>query len=173
MNNIYYISVNDVKENSTFSYSIEDKLIETSILDSQRIDIEPILGTNLYKKIGELIYDNSITGSTNSIYKELLDDYIFYTLIKSVQKRSLLTIYSKIVNAGVVTNDNENSTPVDIGILNKIRSEISNDFEYFSNKLKKFLCDSNIDEYINYNPDSLSYYDKPDKKDSYFSGLVL
>jgi hypothetical protein len=31
----------------------------------------------------------------------------------------------------------------------------------------------NLPEYKNYNPNSLDYYIKPDKTDSYFSGLYL
>jgi hypothetical protein len=166
---VYFMSTDDLKSYTTIDYNVEDKLLEISIYDAQQIDIQAQIGTRLYKALETQIIADTLAGD----YKILLDDYIFNVLLKSAQKRALMFVYAKIRNKGVQIQDSDNSTPVDITILNKMRDEISNDFEYFSNKLKQFLCESDIPEYDTYNPDSLSYYTVPDKDDSYFSGLYL
>lgn len=170
---VYMMSVNDLKEYSTIDYAVEDKLLEISIYDAQVIDVQSIIGTRLYKSLETKIISGSI--STDTAYKTLLDDYIFDVLLKSAQKRSLLFVFAKIRNKGVMEMNSDNSVPVDITILNKMKDEISNDFEYFSNKLKQYLCDyvTTYPEYKDYNPDGLGSYDTPDKTDSYFTGIYL
>jgi len=165
------MSVNDLKEYSTIDYSVEDKLLENSIYDAQKIDVQAILGTRLYKALETKIISGSISGET--AYKTLLDDYIFDVLMKSAQMRGLLYVFAKIRNKGIMEQSSDNSNPVDITILNKMRDEIQNDFEYFSNKLKQYLCEVELPEYKDYNPDSLDYYDTPNKTDSYFTGIYL
>jgi len=165
------MSVNDLKEYSTIDYSVEDKLLENSIYDAQKIDLQAILGTRLYKALETKIINNTLSGET--AYKTLMDDYIFDVLLKSSQSRALMYIYAKIRNKGIMEQNSDNSNPVDITILNKMRDEIQNDFEYFSNKLKLYLCEVDLPEYKNYNPDSLDYYETPNTTDSYFTGIYL
>jgi len=170
---VYFMSVDDLKSYSTIDYSVEDKLLENSIYDAQKIDVQAILGTRLYKALETKIISGSISGET--IYKTLLDDYIFDVLLKSAQSRALMFIYAKIRNKGIQEQNSDNSNPVDITILNKMRDEIQNDCEYFSNKLKLYLNDQkeNIIEFKDYNPDSLDYYDTPNKSNSFFTGIYL
>lgn len=170
---VYFMSVDDLKSYSTIDYSVESKLLENSIYDAQKIDIQAIIGTRLYKSLEDKIIDGTISSDTN--YQLLLDDYIFDTLLKASQKRALMFIFAKIRNKGVMEQSSDNSNPVDITILNKLKDEIANDFEFYSNKLKDFLCEEQDTyiEYRNYNPDSKKYFETPNKEDSYFSGLYL
>ena len=171
MNRVFFITPNDLKEYTTINYAVEDKLLKNSILDAQDIDIQPIIGTRLYNKLQYLITGGTISG----IYKEMIDKYISKALIKSSERRVLLWIYAKIRNKGIENQDSDNSQVVDIEVLNKLRHELNNDFEFFSNKLKKYLIDNsgNIPEYKEYNPDNKSEFNKPETGDSYFSGIVL
>jgi len=168
---VFFISVNDLQEYTTINYATEPSLLENSIYDGQQIDIQAIIGTRLYDKLEQMITGSTVSG----YYKTLLDDYIFNTLIKSAEKRTLLWVYAKIRNKGIVNQEGDTDVTVDITILNKMRQELNDDFEYYSNKLKSYLCENkdNIPEYRDYNPQSLDYYTKPDKDDSYFSGIVL
>jgi len=169
---VYMLSVNDLKEYTTINYAVEDKLLENSIYDAQQIDIMAVIGTRLYK-----VLEQKITGSTVAgHYKELMDDYIWNTLLKASEIRSLLWVYAKIRNKGIQEQSSDNSTPVEITVLDKMKKELSNDFEYYSNRLKKYLSEyksTRFPEYKDYNPDSLDYYVTPDKSDSFFSGLYL
>jgi len=166
MSKVYFISVNNLKEETTISWAIEDKLIETSIWNAQQIDIQSILGTNLYTKISNEIEASTLSG----VYKTLMDDYIYYTLIQAAQKRSLIYIFSKIREKGIITKDDPGSTSVDVTILNKMRDEISSDFAFYANQLKEYLCD-NVADFPEYSESNTQV--SPDKTDSYFCGLYL
>jgi len=171
MAKVYFISTNYLKEQTTIDANIEDKMLNQSIMDAQNIDIQAILGTRLYKTL-----QVKITGSTISgIYKTLLDDYIENALIKFAERRSLIYLYTKIKNSSVVTQNDAGSNPVEIQILNKLRGEISDDAEFYSNKLKLYLEQnkSSIPEYQTPNPDALDHYMNPNKQDSFFAGLHL
>jgi hypothetical protein len=170
---IYFVTENDIKENSTISYAVEDKLITNSIIDAQNIDIQYLLGSRLMKKLQELVKTNDIHEVINADYKTLLDDYVVNALFKAIEKRVILKIWVKIRNTGVVQQDNENSTPVEVEVIDKIRREISNDYEYYANLLRNYLCEVELEEYSNYNPDGLNHYEKPNKDDNYFNGFVL
>lgn len=170
---VYFMSVDDLKSYSTIDYSVEDKLLENSIYDAQCIDLQSIIGTRLYKALETKIISGSISGETS--YKTLLDDYIFDVILKASQSRALMFIFAKIRNKGIMEQNSDNSNPVDITILNKMRDEIQNDCEYFSNKLKQYLYDysSTYPEYEFYNPDGLKSYDTPNRQNSYFTGIYL
>ncbi len=170
-NRVYFLSVDDLKSYTTVNYAVDDKLLENSIIDAQLIDIEPIIGTRLYKKLEQMITGSTVSG----YYKILLDDYIWNTLIKASEKRSLVWVYAKIRNKGIQNQESDNSVSVEITIVNKLEMKLGQDFEFFSNKLKSYLTENvnNFPEYKNYNPESLDYYIKPDKSDSFFSGIYL
>lgn len=168
----YFLSVNDLKEYTTINYAVEDKLLENSIYDAQQIDIMAIIGTRLYNTLEQKITGSTVAGD----YKELMDDYIWNTLLKASEIRSLLWVYAKIRNKGIENQNSDNSVSVEITVVNKLKQELSNDFEYYANRLKKYLCeykDTRFPEYKNYNPNSLDYFVEPDKTDSYFCGIYL
>jgi len=164
---IYFVSVNDLKENTTISYAVEDKLLENAIYDAGRISIEPILGTDLFNKIETEIGADTISG----VYQTLLDDYIYYAIIKAAEARSLLYLYAKIREKGIITKDDQGASTVDITVLNKMRDEISSDYAYYANRLTEYLCHNSSDypEYSTNTEDEL----RPNKDNNYFVGLYL
>ena len=164
---VYFISVNTLKENTTINFAVEDKLLENSIIDAQHIDIEAILGTQLYLKIKSGVTNDNLSGD----YKTLMDDYLHPTLIKAAEKRALIYIFAKIREKGVVQNDDVGNTAVDITILNKIRKEILSDFAYYSNRMKDYIG-NNTSSFPEYSENSGSDVN-PDNSDSYFTGFYL
>lgn len=173
MSRVLFMSVNELKEYTTINYNVEDKLLENSIYDAQNIDLQAILGSRLYISLQDRIISNTITGTTDTAYKTLLDDYIFWVLLKASEIRGLMWIYAKIRAKGITNQDSDNSATVDITIVNKMKQELNNDFEFYSNKLKNYLCEVELPEYKDYNPDTLDYYTTPNTTDSFFSGIHL
>lgn len=173
MENIYFLSVNDLKENSTIDLNVEDKIIKRSIIDGQNIDIQPIIGTRLYNSLKTKIVDNTLSGETD--YKTLMDDYIQPCLLKYALRRSLLYIWVKLRNKSVSQETSDNSNPVESNVFDRLRRDASDDAEFYANKLKEYLCEE-VDlfiEFKDYNPDSKLYFDKPNQSNSFFSGLQL
>lgn len=173
MSIVYFTSVNNLKESTTIDLNVEDKLLESAIWDAQNIDIQPILGTRLYKSLQNKITGETLSGET--YYKDLMDDYIEPTLLKFAERRSLLWLYAKIRNKSIVNQESDNSIAVEIGIVDKMKQELLDDAEFYSNRLKEYLCeyDDRFPEYKDDNPDSLEHYLDPNQDDSYFSGIYL
>lgn len=161
---IYYMSVNDLKENSTLDNNIEDKILQRSIIDAQSIDIQNILGTDLYNAINTKIVAGTLTG----VYKSLMDNYIFDCLLKYAIYRSLPYVADKLTNAGVIKHEGEyykatKPTPLQIIALN--------DAEFYSNRLKDYLY-WNDDDFPEYSTNTNEDID-PNITNSYFSGIQL
>lgn len=167
MSIVYFTSINNLKERTTINLNVEDKILESSVLDAQDIDIQPILGTRLFNAIKTKIIGNILVGD----YKTLMDDYIEPCLIKFAQRRSLIFMYSKLNNKSITIQESTSSTPVELDVLDKVRRELLDDAEFYSNRLKDYLCN-----YSTLYPEyTLSTKDEMDANtdESYFSGIYL
>lgn len=171
VNMVFFLSSDVLKERTTIDLNVEDKILDNSILDAQEIDLQNVIGTRLYNRLKTDVMNNSVTGT----YKTLLDDYIFYFLLKYAQRRALLYMWVKFRNKGLMQQNSENSQPVDLSIFDKVRGEILNDCEFYSNRLKLFLMDyqDSLIEYRDWNNDNKLSNMNPDINNSYFSGLHL
>lgn len=169
---VYLISTQDLKDFTSLSDNIDDKLLENSILDAQNIDLQPVIGSKLYDKLKEMVELDTLSGSTT--YKNLVDNYIYPFLVKKSLSRSMIFLYSKMKNVGIVNQNGENSAVVDIKIVDKMREEIANDAEFYSNRLKMFLIDNQDSylEYKNWNSNKVSDVE-PNTKNSYQSTIYL
>ena len=174
-NNIILLSVDKLKENSIIDYNVEDKILESSIIDAQNIDIQYIIGSALYNEILNLVETGNITsGSTEIIdIKYLLDDFISPTLLKYSLYRSVLPMRISFRNKGLMENNSDNSQPVDKEFITYIENKFLNDCEFYSNKLKAYLCDFFV-KYPDFDCDTTrSDYTTPNKNNSYFCGIQL
>ena len=168
---IFLMSVDELKQNSTIDMNVEDKILETSILDSQNIDIQGIIGTKLYKILLNMVD----TGTVKGDYKTLLDEFIFPTQLKFALYRSIMPMRVHFRNKGVMENNSNNSQPVDKEFINYVENKIRNDVEFYANKLKGYLC-YHFDKYPNDKndlPTDRKDYNKPNRDDAYFSGIYL
>lgn len=101
---VLLVSTDQVKTYSSISENTSDKIIFTSILDAQQIDLQSIIGTPLLNKICDLVNDENVTG----VYKELLDNYIQPFLIRQVASEIIIPISYKIGNFGVAQSSDDN-----------------------------------------------------------------
>lgn len=173
--NTLFISVDDLKKNTPIDMNVEDSILEMSILDSQNIDIQDILGTTLYTSIVSLVTSGDISSEDYSDYKNLLDDFIWPLQIKFSLYRSVMPMRVSFRNKGLMENNSDNSAPVDKEFVTYVENKIRNDVEFYSNKLKGYLCwffDKYPDEKCN-TPDNRADYTEPNRKDSYYPGIYL
>jgi hypothetical protein len=172
---IYLIDVDYLKENSVIDTNVEDKILDSSKMDAQNIDIQNIIGTALYNKIIEIVDNDDISGSTYAEYKILLVDHIMPTLMKYSLLRSIMPMRVKFRNKGLMEQNSDNAQPIDKEFINYVENKIRNDVEFYANKLKGYLVYffNKYPEY-NYNlPENRSDYNLPNKNNSYFCGIYL
>ena len=74
----------------------DDKFIEESLFNAQRLYLEPLIGTVLYNSLGTKILNGTIGDAGNEAYQTVLDNYIVPALVKMCVYETLLPLTYKI-----------------------------------------------------------------------------
>lgn len=169
MAEIYFISPNYLRDNGVINANVDSRLLSPFIMRSQRIRIEPILGTDLMNRVKTsiMVEGNNITGDT----KTLLENYIKPCLREWVVYDALPFLNYKLTNKSVAKKSSDNSEPSDLDELKYLRNNIRDVAEFLSQRVTDFLR-ANPNKY----PEYLSNSDIDDiypNSTSYFSGLYL
>jgi hypothetical protein len=161
MSYVLFISENKLKESTAINMNVDVDLILPHILVSQKIYLEPKLGTDLYQKLEADITAGTLTGA----YKTLVDEYIgdmlphwgFYNLIPYLR--------FKVENGNIYSKTSETGTALSTEEAQHLREEVRNTAEYYTERLIEHIK-NNISSYPEYNtnsgedisPDSNAYY---------------
>lgn len=142
MQKILYISESAIKENSIIETNADAKIISNTILEVQDLELQPILGADLYAAIGaEIISASTISGYTiTDTNKTLLDEYIAPFLIYGTLVNAFVPMHYKFTNKGVNRKNDENATTIDSKELEYVKSHYVNKFDTYKQRLIKHLA---------------------------------
>lgn len=174
---VYIIGCNYVKENSELQDNVEEKFLKRSILSAQDIDLQSLLGTELYELVLTELYNYKVTGTTiTTRIKTLVDDYVIPTLLYSVLRDVIPFILIRITPSSVSQNDNNtNSNQTDYKIVSLFRKEYEAKYQHYANRLTFFLNENDTTypewSYLTTSGDNQSV--APKKDQSYFGGIQL
>ena len=156
------------KRNSVVNLNVDEELIHPQIIKAQNLNIERVLGTNLF----DVLISEVANGTVSERMITLLEDYIQPALVEWVTYSSILYFNYKITNKAVVKKSSDNSEASSLNEVNFLRQSIRDDAEYYTDRLAKYLCANEVlfPEYIegNINDDDIV----PSKK-SFFGGIYL
>ena len=146
------ITVSTVKALTTIEENVDDTLISKCITTAQIVNLQPLLGEVLYKKL--MLDFPNYTG----LYKVLVDDYITPTLSYWTFYQSLMAINYRITNKSVMTKNSDNSNPVDLRTIEYLMNNASNNASFQSNRMIDFIKRNSHDipEYYKHEPFKLS-----------------
>lgn len=105
--NVLLVSEDYVKTHSEISNNLYGQYLLPAIRSAQDMGLQPIIGERLYDKIISIVGDGSITASTNTYYKELLDDKIQPYLLEKIIADLIPIVSTKIANLGNVVTYTE------------------------------------------------------------------
>lgn len=137
MDKIRIMTEEYVKQNSVITLNVEPQLIEVAIDEAQDVYLLPLLGTELYSKIMNMIDDGSITGSTD--YKNLLDNYIYPVVLQYTIYETLPALRFKMMNKGIVTQNSDNSSPIDFEEYKYLADKVRIKAQNMGERLVEFL----------------------------------
>lgn len=169
MTKVYLVSEATIKSNSVVNNNVDSMYLLPAIEYAQDAGLQPIIGTQLYNKLQDLVADGSITGETE--YKLLLDEYITPYLINKVTADIQLPLAYKLRNQGVVQNVNENTIQTPIKDVQYLIEFYENKAKFYANRLSDFLI-ANSTNYPEYNSVN-SCADMPSDKHAYKTNLYL
>jgi hypothetical protein len=142
MAQVLLISENYIKTNSNISESIDSKLLTSSILSMQDLNLEPLIGTGLFEAIKTQAANNTLTTPNAT----LLNNYLQRTLLYWVLKDCLPFVHIKINNKGLQRHSDPNSQPVDMGDLKRMGDLYEKKGYEYARRTSLFIRE-NIEDY--------------------------
>jgi hypothetical protein len=169
-NDVYFIDVQYIKDNSVVLSDIEEKFINFSILESTQGLLSQTIGQKLLEELKFAVR----TGSTTADQELLIDNFVTNILLYNSIYECLPHINFKITPKGVTQQSSEYSSQTDLKIFNMIREEYKNKAEYWVKKTVNFLLDNQTiyDSYLNCTDTSHIRDERPDFK-AYKSPIVF
>lgn len=135
---IYLISENTLKANSLIADNVDGMYLKSAIEDAQIQHLQPIIGTQLYKRICNDIKD----GKLNDDYKLLLDEYITPFLIQQTLSSIVIPLQYKLRNAGAVQNADEHMNAAGMKDAQYLMQYYANQASFYSNRLFEYLIEN-------------------------------
>ena len=161
-----FINRTDLVKNSILDGNVDtDKFIQF-IKVAQQIDIQNLLGTDLYNKISADIVAGSLAGN----YLSLVNTYVQPTLIWFAQMNYIPFAAYSIKNGGVFKGSSETAETVNKNEVDYLVDKAREYANYYSTRLVDYL-QFNTDLFVEYNSNTDN--DIHPDTDTTFKGWVL
>jgi hypothetical protein len=139
MTNTLLISWTKVKQYSGINDSLDADLMKNAIREAQDIELQRVIGTLLYQKLLAEVEADTLTGA----YETLVNDYIQDMLLYASYYNILENTFIRARNNGLLTpQGGENSASVDKNVYEMKRQSVRNKFEYYADRLSKYLVET-------------------------------
>lgn len=135
--NVLLINPQDVRDMTNLSDNLDDSNIVPSIIDSQLIGLQSIIGTNLYDKLCRLVQTGEIID--NVPYNNLLNNYIFNYLLNMVLADMVIYNYNKQHNVGNIQYIDNSYQHNSLSDLKYLQQYYVNKATFYSERLIDFL----------------------------------
>jgi hypothetical protein len=135
--NILFLDENTVKSRSNLNENVDPKLITPAIKYCQDIYIEPVLGTELFRKIQGDVSGQTLAGE----YKTLVDEYLTDVLLYYVLSEMPIMLGYKFFNKNVLKKQSENSVDATGDELDKLAKWYRNKAEYYEKRMIAYLVE--------------------------------
>lgn len=135
---VAFISVDYLKDRVQVNENVSDKLILRHIIESQDLEIEPILGTDLYEACKTKITNSNLTGN----YATLINKYVANALVYGVMERLITSSAFKLANGNVYRSESSSATSATVSELGYLKQDISHNFEAYKDRLVNYLCEN-------------------------------
>ena len=137
--NIYFTTVDTVRDNSNIHENVEGSIIKVSMIRTQALYFESVLGTPLYDKILADIKADTLTGN----YLTLMDSYILPCYFAYVEYMTIPHVLTQIRNKTVGTsNDSDIQSTSEEG-MNYLREKALIVARKYQERLYNYLCEDN------------------------------
>ena len=150
MATVLFINRTDLVRNSILDGSINTDKFIFFIKIAQEIDVQQIIGTNMYDGLTAAIVAG-IDLPANARWKIILDDYIVSMLIWYAQSNYIPFAAYQISNGGIFKHNSENSQTVDKTEVDFLVEKARTNAEWYSRRFIDFMSfnQSTYPEYTN------------------------
>jgi len=133
------ISEAAIKASSPLDSNVSGEILLPCIKYTQDSIIEPIIGSKLMIKLFKLIDSGEINDPINIDYNILLNEYIFNTVLWSVQAELCIPLSLKTRQTGVIYTNDEHIQNTQLSELKYLAQYYNNRADYYAGRLKSFI----------------------------------
>lgn len=120
--------------------NIQSKFLLPAIRETQEIDFQTIVGTNLYNALIEKVDEEEINNPENEYYKELLEQAQYFILYGVMSKIVIVSTY-KINNTGAYTTNDENVTNVGKDAFH-LQDYYQKKADWYARRMQEFILEN-------------------------------
>ena len=145
MTNVLFISEDFIKTNSGLNDNLFGKSLLPAIRESQDIYLQQIIGSTLYKKLIDLVDNETIGDVENAVYKELLDEYVRSYMLYQTIVQVIPVTNVKLSNYGTTLSDDQYLVNLSQGDAELIEKHYSMLADFYARRLQEFIlnnCDA-------------------------------
>jgi hypothetical protein len=134
----YLVASDRLKEIGLVHPNTDDKNIRVAITTAQDMNIQPAIGTPLYKALLARVDAND----WNTEYRDLMDLYVVPALARWVDFQLAWYAHTKITNKTVGANRDEYQNANSTSETNAFREKLRSDAQFYTERLIGFLKDN-------------------------------
>lgn len=138
MKDILFTNPEFIKSVTVISDNLQDKFILSSIREAQDIEFQQVVGSRLYKKLKNLVEDESILLESMAQYRELLDKAQYYIAYQTLANLTVNSTF-KINNVGVNTISDENVQTASMTDTFKLSKYYTDKADHYKMMLQNWL----------------------------------
>ena len=136
---VLFISEQKLKDSTAINLNVDTDLLLPYIRQSQKLYVEPKLGTDLTQKLKDLITAGTLSNVANAAYKTLVDDYIGDMLPNWAFYHAIPFLRFKIENGNIYSKTSETGTALSTEESQHLREEIRNTSEYYTERMIDYV----------------------------------
>jgi hypothetical protein len=160
---VQFISTEYVYRYTLIEDNVDPDLIKKNIYVAQDLNIQQVLGQNLYTKLV-----NDLPNFVGQ-YQTLVIDYLQPCLAEWVVYYTLPYLNYRFTNKAVSTKSSDNSQPSTIEDIKWLRDQVRNNAEFYSERMRDYIK-NNLTLFPEFYFNDLSFSIKPSVT-NYFSGI--
>jgi hypothetical protein len=164
---VLLIDQNYINQFSHINKSVEWAYIKPSVLDAQNIRIQPVLGTDLFKKI----LTGTAAGNLTSAYVTLRDEYIMPSVLYWTLHDLIPHLKVKIDNGGLLERVPDNTNSAGANDVDTIRDDYYSKAQFATNRMLDYICD-NMDSFPEFSTNDLNQLPSNNRKRGFPFGVV-
>lgn len=168
------VTASTIKTYGVLENNVDVKLINSTTLMIQDIQLQQILGTDLYNEICDQINASTVNtyDAVSAANITLLNDYITNFLMNAVIAEGCLTFLYRFSNKGIITANSDNQFPITEAQLDRIIAKWQNQADFYAKRLSDYLDQESATYPLYYNGNSDSSDINP-KIPKYNTGFYL
>lgn len=139
MDTALIVNIERLKNDSYLDKNVSNNDIRVAVLFIQDEIIEHVIGTCLFDKIKCMVVDGTIDHCKNSIYKQLLDEFLFPIFAYSVQAEISIPKSFKVRNIGTIQQTSDNIQQSGLSDIKYLNSYYKNKADFYIARAIKYL----------------------------------